>query len=397
MRIDGRDPPALTTGADAGVRGGDETPHPRHVYVHVPFCARRCSYCNFAIAVRRSVPVGAYVTGVARELALRYPTRPDPWRVDTLYLGGGTPSALGGAGVGQLMGALTADMVLGADAEVTIEANPEDVTEMACIAWREAGITRLSIGAQSFDQQALDWMHRSHSGARVCEAVQIARDAGFDRMSIDLILGLPTQLGRSWQDDLDRALALRVDHLSLYGLTVESGTPLRRWIDRGIAAEAPEEAYEEEYLAAHDQLTAAGYEHYEVSNFALPGARARHNSAYWAGVPYAGLGPAAHGFDGRVRRWNASSYTEWERLVTGGEDPVAGAEQLTSANHLEERVYLELRTAAGTVLDARETGMAAAWVTAGWARLSENRLRLTSSGWLRLDALAVALANVRSQ
>jgi len=367
------------------------------VYVHVPFCARRCSYCNFAIAVRRHVPVDAYIDGIVREMDARYPVGETSWAVRTLYLGGGTPSALGPKGVARLLEVLQGRMVLDADAEVTLEANPEDVSDLATVAWRSAGINRVSIGAQSFDARALDWMHRGHSAERIREAVETARAAGFENVSLDLILALPASLGRSWAADLDEVLSLRSDHISLYGLTVEPGTPLARWIARGTAAEAPEEAYEGEYLAAHEVLTGAGYEHYEVSNYARPGYRACHNGAYWTGAPYAGLGPAAHGFDGEARRWNASSYTRWLELVSGGVDPIEGAERLTAENRMQERLYLELRTAGGTVLDGEEKELAGPWVEAGWARLCGDRLVLTATGWLRLDALAVALANARSR
>jgi oxygen-independent coproporphyrinogen-3 oxidase len=240
-------------------------------------------------------------------------------------------------------------------------------------------------------------MHRGHSAERIGEAVRMVRAAGIESVSLDLILALPTSLGRSWAADLDEALSLETDHVSLYGLTVEESTPLARWVARGAAVEAPEEAYEAEYLAAHARLTSVGYEHYEVSNFARHGYRATHNAAYWSGAPYAGLGPAAHGFDGVARRWNAASYSRWLDLVTRGADPVDGAERLTPENHLQERVYLELRTAGGTVLNNGEKELVGPWVEAGWARLCRDRLMLTETGWLRLDTLAVALANARSR
>ncbi len=393
----GATPPAAPA-ESVGPAAPDRAAAPRHLYVHVPFCARRCSYCDFAIAVRRVTPVADYVEAIRREMALRYPAGAAPWRVETLYLGGGTPSALGGAGVERLMETLRAGATLDPGGEVTLEANPDDVTQESAAAWRAAGITRLSIGAQSFDAAALAWMHRTHSPARTRAAVEAARHAGFTRLSVDLIFALPASLGRSWARDLEAALGLGVDHISLYGLTVEPTTALGRWVARGAVTEAPEEVYEVEYLAAHAALAGAGYEHYEVSNFARPGTmRARHNSAYWSGAPYAALGPGAHAFDGVERRWNAASYVEWRRRVLAGQDPVAGAERLTPDNRVAERVYLELRTLSGTVLREEEQAMVAPWVDAGWARLDGDRLGLTASGWLRLDALAVALANVRSR
>lgn len=370
---------------------------PRHLYVHVPFCVRRCSYCDFAIAVRRRVPVDDYLTAVIAELELRYPPTGDRWTLDTIYLGGGTPSLLGGPGVAHLLDALRSRLTPARDAEITLEANPDDVTLAAVRDWRDAGVTRLSVGAQSFDAGALSWMHRTHTAGRTAAAVENARTGGIEDVSIDLIFALPAAIGRSWAADIDAALALRPTHVSLYGLTVEPNTALGRWVARREVLEAPEESYEREYLDADGALTGAGFEHYEVSNFALGEARARHNAAYWSGAPYAAIGPAAHEFDGAQRRWNVGAYAAWAERVGEGTDPVEGSERLTAANRSAERVYLELRTVAGTVLTSDEVATVRPWVAAGWAVLDGARLSLTPKGWLRLDALAVSLANLRSR
>jgi oxygen-independent coproporphyrinogen-3 oxidase len=203
-------------------------------------------------------------------------------------------------------------------------------------------------------------------------------------------------LGRSWRDDLDRTLDLAPPHLSLYGLTIEPATPLGRWHARGEVNEAPEQGYETEFLLADEMMTGAGYEHYEVSNFARPGFRSRHNSSYWSGDPYAGVGPSAHEFDGRTRRWNVAPYTDWVRRLEAGTDPLDGAELLSDENREAERVYLGLRTSGGLDATATESARAAAWVAQGWAEVSDGRLRLTALGWLRLDALAADLTVARS-
>jgi oxygen-independent coproporphyrinogen-3 oxidase len=202
---------------------------------------------------------------------------------------------------------------------------------------------------------------------------------------------------RDWPADVARALDLEPTHLSLYGLTVEPGTPLGRWAARGDVAEADEERYADEFLHAHTALAAAGFEHYEVSNFARPGHRARHNSAYWSGVPYLGFGPAAHGFDGRERRWNVSAYAGWVRTLSQGGDPVEGREALDADMRAAEAVYLGLRTADGLALAPDENGRTSRWVDAGWAEQMNDRLRLTAPGWLRLDALAADLTLARSR
>jgi oxygen-independent coproporphyrinogen-3 oxidase len=371
--------------------------HPRHVYVHVPFCARRCAYCDFSIAVRRVVPVDDYVSALDRELMIRYGDD-GGWTVDTLYLGGGTPSRLGGAGVARAIEAIRRRLSFADRAEVTIEANPEDISADAVAAWRDAGVNRLSIGAQSFDDEVLAWMHRTHDSSAIGRGVDVARRGGIENVSIDLIFALPQEVKRSWRRDVARALELAPSHVSLYGLTVEPHTPLGRWQNRGDVNEAPDDRYESEFLHAHDAMTAAGFEHYEVSNFGLVGMRSRHNSAYWNESPYAGLGPSAHEFDGRSRRWNVPAYTDWLRKIGAGRDPIEQSEELTLENRSAERVYLGLRTTDGLVLSGAELERARPWIEAGWATLDpDHRIRLTPLGWLRLDALSADLTHIRSR
>ncbi|HEU5175630.1 MAG TPA: radical SAM family heme chaperone HemW [Gemmatimonadaceae bacterium] len=371
---------------------------PRHAYIHVPFCARRCSYCDFAIAVRRTVPVDDFLAGLAGELGTRYPSHASPWVLDTLYFGGGTPSRLGASGVARMMELVGRHAELAPGAEVTLEANPDDVTADAARAWVESGVNRISLGVQSFDPRVLDWMHRSHTADRIEPAVAAIREAGIADFSVDLIFALPEALERDWKRDLDRALALEPAHVSLYGLTIEPHTPLGRWHARGTAREAPEDRYAAEFLSAHRVMSAAGFDHYEVSNFGRPGRWSRHNQSYWRGVPYAGLGPGAHEFDGAMRRWNDSAYVEWQARSARREDPVAGSETLTEANRLAEQVYLGLRTVAGLPIDAAERELALPWMEAGWAAVSaEGRLVLTAEGWLRMDALAQSLTRFRSR
>jgi oxygen-independent coproporphyrinogen-3 oxidase len=285
-------------------------------------------------------------------------------------------------------------------AEVTIEANPEDVTAEAVSAWRRAGINRLSLGSQSFDNDVLQWMHRTHDAAGIRRAVEIARAEGITSLSLDLIFAMPRDVPRHWGADLEATLACGPDHVSLYGLTVEPHTPLGRWHARGEVAEADEERYAAEFLEAHATLAAAGFEHYEVSNFALAGRRARHNSAYWRGVPYLGLGPSAHGFDGHSRRWNTAAYAAWEAQLLEGRDPCEGQEELTAANQLAESVYLGLRTTDGLPVDAEVARYVQPWVDAGWIETRSvgeiTHAVCTPDGWLRLDALAADLTAFRS-
>lgn len=387
---------------------------PRHLYVHVPFCARRCTYCDFAIAVRRVVPVEDYLVALSAELRLRF-SGSDDWMLDTLYFGGGTPSRLGGDGIARAIDGIRERATLAGGAEVTIEANPEDVSPSAARAWRDAGVNRVSLGVQSFDDETLRWMHRVHDAARAERALGELRDAGIGNVSIDLIFALPDEVTtRSWHRDLERAVALEPPHVSLYGLTVEPHTPLGKSLAVGGVTEAGEERYERDFLLAHEVMTGAGLEHYEVSNFGLAGLHSRHNSAYWQSVPYGGLGPGAHELrvegDRMVRRWNDDVYVRWATTLAAGHDPIAGDEVLTAENRIAEEVYLGLRSSAGLRITGEERARVNAWVEAGWGTLDQGArdmsreppasglvFRATPLGWLRLDALAADLTAFRSR
>ncbi len=363
-----------------------------HAYIHVPFCGRRCSYCDFAIAVRRETPDSAFVEAVSREWAGRrdHPAITGPLK--TIYFGGGTPSRLAPASLEALVAMLARDLQIAPDAELTIEANPDDVTAERAHAWAALGINRVSLGVQSHDPSVLAWMHRTHTADQVAPAVATLRDAGLAHISLDLIFAVPPELPRNWARDLELTLRLEPSHLSLYGLTVEPHTPLARWTARGTAHEAPEERYATEYLAAHAALRAAGFEHYEVSNAGRPGFRSRHNSAYWQQRDYVGLGPSAHSFLGGVRSWNEREWEAYRRRVEAGLDPEAGREVLASGQRELELLYFELRTDRGVAADRLAPTMAAGWLREGWATPDGDRIRLTPEGWLRLDALVSVAA-----
>ncbi len=370
------------------------------MYLHVPFCTRRCSYCDFAIAVRKHVPWREFAESVDNELRLRGAAASCA-TLKTVYLGGGTPSRLGGDGIEAVLERVYRHVGVEADAEITIEANPEDVSADAVGAWKRAGVNRVSLGVQSFDDRVLAWMHRAHDASDAARAVDTLRNGGISSLSLDLIFAAPESLNRDWNQDLARLLALEPDHISLYGLTFEPNTPLGKWQARGEVVEAPEERYEFEFHNAHETMQQAGFEHYEVSNFARPGKRARHNSAYWQNVPYLGVGPSAHGFDGYVRRWNRAALRAWQADIDGGRDPVEGSETLTDSNREAEMVYLGLRTIDGLMLQKREEAHVAAWRREGWIEVvpdaAGTRIRCTASGWLRLDALAADLTAFRSR
>jgi oxygen-independent coproporphyrinogen-3 oxidase len=332
--------------------------------------------------------------------------------LDTVYLGGGTPSRLGGLGVADALSTVRDHASIAPGAEITIEANPDDVNDVAVAQWAATGVNRVSLGSQSFDDSVLEWMHRTHTSGQIGRAVKALRRGGISNVSLDLIFALPATLKRSWERDLTLALDLEPKHVSLYGLTVEPHTPIARWANRGAVVEGTEAQYEEEFLLANESMTAAGFDHYEVSNFSLSGNRSRHNSAYWTGAAYAGIGPSAHSFDGAVRRWNVSAYSEWVRCLATGRSVIAGEETLTAENRDAEAVYLGLRTRNGLEIDEAELAAVGSWVDAGWAEVeldsttgradagtpqSRRRLRLTPTGWLRLDSLAADMAARRDQ
>jgi oxygen-independent coproporphyrinogen-3 oxidase len=312
--------------------------------------------------------------------------------VETIYFGGGTPSRLAPSAIGTLLNQLGRDRRILTDAEITLEANPDDVTLETAGAWRAAGVNRVSLGIQSFNPQVLGWMHRTHTVEQIFRAVDSLRSTGFANLSLDLIFGLPGVLERDWANDLVQAFSLRPEHLSLYGLTVEPHTPLGHWTARGEVIAVDDERYAAEFLAAHAALIDHGYEHYEVSNAALPGYRARHNSAYWQRRDFIGLGPAAHTGLRNERRWNVRDWSAYERLVSTGKTPFEGREMLDEAAIRLEELYLGLRTSDGLAAELVPFLVRERWAAEGWALPTGDRVRLTAEGWLRLDTLAASIS-----
>jgi oxygen-independent coproporphyrinogen-3 oxidase len=370
---------------------------PRSLYVHVPFCTRRCSYCDFAVQATREAPTAEWLDAVAGEMRMLAEERgwSAPLRLDTVYLGGGTPSLLGPDAMAALRERLHPWAQWDDGAEWTCEANPESFTSDVACGWRAAGVNRISLGAQTFHEPTLKWMGRLHGPDGPARAFAAAREAGIGNVSIDLIFGVPSRLGRDWGQDLFRALLLEPEHVSLYGLTAEKAAPLGRWVDEGRETLADEDRYADEYLLAHHTLTGAGFEHYEVSNFGRPGLRSRHNFVYWTGEPYAALGPGAHAFYPPLRRWNVRGWDDYRDLVAAGRLPRDGEETVDEDTGGLERAWLVLRTDAGWPMeDAGDEvhALAAQWTERKWAAERGGRLRLTAEGWLLLDTLAVQMA-----
>lgn len=365
---------------------------PAHLYIHVPFCLRRCSYCDFAVTAIREPPVAAWLDAVTAELDRHVEAGTAPDRLETLYIGGGTPSLLGSGGMTALALRLAERVDFARGMEWTAEANPETLTASLAAEWRAAGVNRLSLGVQTFHADTLRWMGRMHGPDGPARALEAARGAGFEDVSLDLIFGLPARLGRDWADDLDRALALDPGHVSLYGLTAEPATPLGRWVAEGRERLAEDDTYEAEYLLAAERMTSAGFVHYEVSNFARPGRESRHNSAYWTGAPYLGLGPGAHSYLPPQRFWNVRDWHEYRARLEAGGSATEGEEAVDPAGQALERTWLGLRTRVGlSSLSIRQESLAREWVDAGLARTVGGRVVLTTRGWLVLDRLAVEM------
>jgi len=363
------------------------------VYVHAPFCARRCFYCDFAVTVRRTGDVDGWAEAIAGELELRRSAGVRlADRLDTLYVGGGTPSLLGASAMTRLRDLLGRERLAAPGLEWTAEANPESLTPEVAEAWRAAGVTRLSLGVQSFQAAPLRWMGRLHGAEGAVRAVEIARAAGFEQISVDLIFALPEGVERSWSEDLDQVLELGVPHVSLYGLTAEKGTGLGRGVDAGRVTMPDDDRYRAEYLEAHERLCAAGYRHYEVSNFARPGSESRHNAAYWDRSPYLGLGNGAHSFVAPIRWWNTHGWSDYAEALAEGRDPTDTVEPLDRAGDRLEAIWTGLRTSSGLAVEPwGDAGrqLAEEWAEAGLAEIDAGRVRLTVQGWLLLDSLAL--------
>jgi len=340
------------------------------LYVHVPFCSAICPYCDFAVLTGGPRRRAEFVDSLEAEIAA---WRPDAerWRtIDTVYFGGGTPSALEPAQLARLLAAARAALPVAPDAWIALEANPEDVNAESVGRWRELGIAMLSLGIQSFDAGTLRFLGRRHTPDQARHAAELALGAGFPIVSIDLIYGArgagaaggsgesgPRQPDRQaeqerWQRDLEQAVALGPQHLSCYQLTIHEGTPFGFRAARGELRELPEADQAEAFRFTHTFLAGQGYAAYEVSNFArAPEHQSRHNRKYWDHTPYLGLGPSAHSFDGRRRWWNERKLRPWQAKLAAGAPPVAGSEDLGRRELALEELMLSLRTAAGLDLD----------------------------------------------
>lgn len=387
------------------------TRHSNHLaglYLHIPFCAQRCVYCDFYF-VTTSRDYAAFARAMEAEIEAYGQEYGAREAVETIYFGGGTPSRLPLEEVAVLMQAVERHFDLSALEEVTLEANPEDVTREYLGGLRALGITRLSLGVQSFFDEDLRFMNRVHGAAEAARAIDAVRGAGFETFSVDLIFGLPEQPSEHWMANLERAAGLGVPHLSTYGLTVEPKTPLAKQVARGLVQPASDEALRARFLETMDYLRHHGYEHYEISSFAQPGARSRHNQLYWRHGNYLGFGPSAHSFWRETRslagRWaNVRNLKRYQALLEQRQRPIEAQERLGADDLADEYVMLRLRLLEdGLSLDTLEEDYGvdllsekidelAELEAAGLVHPIRNRIvRLTDEGALLADAVAAQL------
>ena len=363
------------------------------LYIHVPFCRSKCSYCGFASEVGLS-GVPSYLVALSNEARAYH----DHFQIfDTLYLGGGTPSVLSKDEIEALITLAHREFEVTPDAEITVEVNPGDVDEDWLAAARSMGVNRISLGVQSFRDRELRLLGRRHDAAQAEAAMQTVRQVGFDNLGVDLIFGLPGQEISDLERSLQRALSYAPEHLSCYQLTVEPGTVLSRRIAAGEIRLPGEEQQAEMFLWLDQTLTTAGYLHYEVSNCAKGEKyRSRHNRKYWDHTPYLGLGPAAHSLQGMQRWWNHSTVAQYCAALSRDSLPLAGNEVLTQQQERLETIMLGLRTCDGVALALFETAEALATLKTlqqrGWLNLTEDRAIPTAVGLLHADGMTRLLA-----
>jgi oxygen-independent coproporphyrinogen-3 oxidase len=316
------------------------------IYIHIPFCKKACHYCNFHFSTtRQRMPEMIEAIGKEAELRKNYLSE----NIETIYFGGGTPSLMSSFELEGLIRNLHKLFVVAKNAEITLEANPDDITEERLIEWKTAGITRLSIGIQSFFEEDLQWMNRAHTADQAKQCIELAQKHGFHNITIDLIYGTPGLTDTKWEQNIDTALSLQIPHLSCYALTVEPKTALSKMIATHQSEDVDMDTQARHFTLLTERLSTAGFEHYEISNFALPGFRSRHNSSYWQGKHYLGLGPSAHSFNGKSRQWNVANNSLYLTAIEKNEIPFE-KEILTLTQQLNEYLMTSLRTIEGISL-----------------------------------------------
>ncbi len=374
------------------------------IYLHIPFCRQACTYCNFHFSTSlryKNDVITAMCNEVRQEAGFL-----GSEKINTIYFGGGTPSLLDVSDVTLLLSTINECFTVAEDAEITIEANPDDIHEEKLNNWRKIGINRLSLGIQSFSDEELKWMHRAHSSQQAIESLQLAVQY-FENITIDLIYGSPFLSDKQWKENVDRVIGMNIPHISCYALTVEEKTPLFKQIAGNQSPDVDNDIQANQYLQLMQWLRSAGYEHYEVSNFAKPGFRSRHNSSYWTGTKYLGIGPSAHSYNGSERRWNVANNNIYVQQLAKGK-PKRETEVLTDSQKFNEYVMISLRTSDGLNLDYIKNKWGEKKANLVQQQLQRNilneflrfngrRVQLTDEGFLQADRIASDLFDVEKE
>ncbi len=379
---------------------GETTPHEHSIglYVHTPFCTKKCYFCSFNTAPHDDHAMAQYLLALSLEIDL---VASAPWArdlsIETIFFGGGTPSLLSGDQLASVLERIRTRFAVDARAEITVESNPESLDAPKLARYCEAGVTRISLGVQTLDDAILPILGRLHDAAAAQRAFAACRAVGFDSVSVDLMYGLPGLTSDAWTRGLRTVLDWQPDHLSAYGLTLDPGS---LWGAHGVRDVPPEDTVVEQYWALAREAAARGFEHYEVSNYARGGYRSRHNQIYWKRREYLALGPGACGFIGDVRYANVKPVTRYAAHLDEGALPIDTSERVTAAQALAERLFLGLRTSDGVARDVLETRVAGApalrrhvdtWIVEGLLIVEGDRVRLSERGFLVSDALFVEL------
>jgi oxygen-independent coproporphyrinogen III oxidase len=370
------------------------------LYLHIPFCHTRCHYCDFntyaGILPLREPYVGALLSEIARAGEMATLPNGQPRRTRTIFFGGGTPSLLTVPQVIRLLQACRRAFAVDEEAEISLEANPGTLSQGQLRGLREAGVNRLSLGSQSFDAGLLKTLGRIHTPEEIIQAVHSARQAGFTSINLDFMFGLPDQTMHHWRETLDQALKLRPEHLSLYSLIIEEGTPFYTWVHEGTITPGDEDLCADMYEYAEERLRAEGYEHYEISNWSLPGHQCAHNLTYWQNLPYIGMGAGAHSFFAGQRFSDVLDPQEYIRLLKSGERPVAESETVTRLQEMTETAFLGLRTTMGIHLPTFKERFGESFehfVGTRLAPVEEADLLIREQDWLRLSERGRLLGN----
>lgn len=368
------------------------------IYIHIPFCKQKCTYCDFHFSTTFEEYRQEMIDSICKEIELRQGYLAEK-EIKTIYFGGGTPSILLESELKQILKTISAQFEVDSDAEVTLEANPDDINSESLNLWKSVGVNRLSIGLQSFKQSDLDWMNRAHNVDESLNCVQLAQEHGFDNLTVDLMYGLPDLNMSEWSNHVQKVIDMGVPHISAYCLTVEEKTALSNWVNRGKITTPNEDVQSDQFMKLLEMVEANGFEQYEISNFSKPGHESKHNSNYWKGEWYLGVGPSAHSFNSKSRSWNIANNRKYLKAIEDNTE-VFETEVLSKIDQFNERILIGLRTAYGVNLNdlnqivpisASFESVLMDFKEKNWIHENAKVLTLSKEGKLRADYIASEL------